>query len=46
RWEAATTITFTTVGDHVLPTKFVFERIFGRDWTPETITLTDIKVRQ
>ncbi|MCC7399718.1 MAG: hypothetical protein IT455_21820 [Planctomycetes bacterium] len=46
RWEATTTITFTTVGDLVLPTKFVFERIFGRDWTPETITLTDLVVRQ
>lgn len=45
RWEATTSITFTTVGDLVLPTKFVFERIFGRDWTPETITLTDLEVR-
>lgn len=30
----------------VLPAKIVFERAFGRDWEPETITFRDLQVRE
>ena len=38
-------ITLAKVGAHLLPTGFVFERIFGRDWGPESIVLENLKVR-
>ena len=46
RWSAATVLTMVAVGDHVLPGKIVFERAFGRDWEPETITFRELAVRQ
>jgi hypothetical protein len=45
RWEAATHVTLTPVGPHLLPTKIHFERIFGRDWTPETLVFRDPKLK-
>lgn len=45
RWEAATIVGLTPVGEHLLPTKIAFEHIFGRDWLPETLVLRDVKLR-
>lgn len=45
RWQSSVAVTLTKVGEHLLPTKLKFERVFGRDWGPETFVLTDIKVR-
>jgi hypothetical protein len=45
RWDAAVQLTWQEFGEHLVPTKLVFERIFGRDWGPESITLRDVRVR-
>lgn len=45
RWEANVQLAWQVVGEHVLPAKMVFERIFGRDWGPESITFRDPRVR-
>jgi hypothetical protein len=45
RWDSATTITLARVGEHLLPAGITFERIFGRDWGPESLVLRDVKVR-
>ncbi|MCC6672391.1 MAG: hypothetical protein IT458_15110 [Planctomycetes bacterium] len=46
RWTETVKVTLTKVGNHLLPSMLRFERIFGRDWGPETITLKDLKVRE
>ncbi len=43
RWDSATVITLAKVGDNLLPASITFERIFGRDWGPESIVLRDWK---
>lgn len=45
RWDAATIVTLAPVGEHLLPAKIVFERIFGRDWATETLVFRDTKLR-
>ncbi|MBL8756097.1 MAG: hypothetical protein JNK15_22580 [Planctomycetes bacterium] len=45
RWDANVQLTWQEFGEHLLPTKMVFERIFGRDWGPESITFRDVRVR-
>jgi hypothetical protein len=45
RWHAVTEVRLQQFGDHLLPTRIAFERIFARDWQPETITLRDVRVR-
>jgi hypothetical protein len=45
RWTGSVTIRFTKVGDLLLPSTLRFERIFGRDWGPETIVLKGLEVR-
>ncbi len=44
-WRAAVTIGFTTVKGQLLPSSFKLERIFGKDWGPEILTLTNIELR-
>ena len=45
KWQSAVTMTFASVGDHLLPTKLQFDRIFGKRWGPETVTLKGWKLR-
>ena len=45
RWTATTDVKWKKVGDHILPTAFVFTRIFGKDWGPEKITFSKLKVK-
>lgn len=45
RWEASVQVTWQEFGEQLVPTKMVFERIFGREWGPESIALRDVKVR-
>lgn len=45
RWEASVQLTWQEFGGQLVPTKMVFERIFGREWGPESIALRDVKVR-
>lgn len=44
RWDASVQLTWQPFGEHLLPTKMVFERIFGREWGPESITLSSVRV--
>jgi len=44
RWEAATSIDWSSVGGHLVPTRFVFDRIFGREWGTETLTFRDVRI--
>jgi len=45
-WDAVTHVTLAPVGPHLLPTKLVFERIFGRNCATETIVFTDVRLKQ
>lgn len=45
RWEATTSIDWSLVGGHLLPTRFVFDRIFGREWGTETLTFREARIR-
>lgn len=45
RWDAVTLVTLAPVGDHLLPTRIVFQNIFGREWQPETLVFRDLRVR-
>lgn len=45
RWTATTSLTWKRIGDHILPTRMKFERIFDRAWGPETITLESAHVK-
>lgn len=45
RWDAATLVSMTPVGDHLLPSKIVFQNIFGREWEPETLVFRELRVR-
>lgn len=41
RWQACVQISWQELDGNPLPTKLVFERIFGRDWGPETLSFTN-----
>jgi hypothetical protein len=38
-------ITLAEVDGHLVPVKLRFERVFGRDWGPETITFRNLRIR-
>lgn len=44
-WTEVMTVTWIPVGDHLLPTTIVLDRIFGRDFGTETITLKNLSVK-
>ena len=43
-WTETVTITLAKVGEHLLPAKLQFEKVFGRDWGPETLTFKGLKL--
>lgn len=45
RWDASVQLTWQEFGGHLVPTKMVFEHVFGREWGPESITLSSVRVR-
>ena len=45
RWDAVVHLTWQEVGGHLVPSKMVFEHVFGREWGPESITFRDLRLR-
>lgn len=45
RWTETVLIGFQQVGESLLPASLRFERIYGKDWGPETINLTNLRLR-
>ncbi|MBK8101598.1 MAG: hypothetical protein IPK26_31335 [Planctomycetes bacterium] len=45
RWTETVLVGFQPVGELLLPASLRFERIYGKDWGPEVITLTNIRLR-
>src|SRR5690606_2768273 len=45
RGDARVTARFQAVGEgRLVPVEMRFERVFGPDWGPETVTLTDLRL--
>ena len=45
RWRSSVLVQLTMVKGQLLPTVLQFERIFGKEWGPELITLTNLELR-